>query len=342
MGMAKANVAGAITHLQVRRILACVDRSTLSEVCVPYAVALAKTFGSAVTLAHVMQPHSEDAGPQPSDALGWEISRLQAQSYLERLQRSASEELGRAVEVRLEQGHPAQRLVGLARELGADVTVLASHGESGVTPWNLGGTAQQVLALAHNSVFIAHSSSVAAPKVALRRIMVALDGSPRAEGVLPAAVRLSGAHGAELLLVHVVHEPVPSALLANADDLALARELAQRLEGAATRYLEHLSAQLTHQGTAVRTCVVRHPNVPQCLLKISQQEQADLVVLSAHGATCDQAHAFGSVTAFLLTHSTVPLLVLQDLPEGDLHRQPDAPPSAPSQPLRASFAPETV
>ncbi len=329
-------------NLQVRRILVCLDRSSFSEVCVPYAVALAKTFGSAVTLAHVMQPHLEHSGSQPSDALGWEISRQEAQGYLERLQGKATEALGRPVELRLEQGHPAERIVDLARELGADVTVLASHGESGVTPWNLGSTAQQVLALAHNSVFIAHSSSVAAPVVKLQRLLVPLDGSLRTEGVLPAAARMASAHGAEVLLVHVVHQPVPSALLSTPEDIALAQQLAGRLEAAAGRYLEHLQAQLAHQGAAVRTRVVRHANVPQCLLQVSQKERANLVVLSAHGSTCDSAHTFGSVTAFLLTHSTVPLLVLQDLPEAELHQQAELQPNPAPQPLRASFAPETV
>ncbi len=55
-------------------------------------------------------------------------------------------------------------------------------------------------------------------------------------------------------------------------------------------------------------------------MKISQREDTNLIVLSAHGSACDSARSFGSVTTYLFTHSTVPLLVLQDLPGRDGHR----------------------
>src|SRR5512143_1384654 len=117
--------------LHVRRILVCLDLSQFSEVCLPYAIAIAQTFGSELTLTHVMQPPREHPGPHMTDALGWEISRQEARAYLERHEQEAARALGRAVEVRLEQGHPAERIVGLAREIGADLTVLGSHGEAG-------------------------------------------------------------------------------------------------------------------------------------------------------------------------------------------------------------------
>ena len=84
---------------------------------------------------------------------------------------------------------------------------------------------------------------------------------------------------------------------------------------------------------------LRHPNERR-LVDISQQEHVDLVVLSAHGVACDPARAFGSVTAHLLTHSVVPLLVLQDLPN-ELERPADVGAQA-APPLRASFPPEAV
>jgi len=308
----------------------------------PYAVSLATTFGSALTLVRVMQPPHEHghehAGPQVTDALGWEISRQEARGYLERLQREATTSLGRPVEIRLEQGHPAERIVDLAREIGADLTVLGSHGEGGVTAWNLGSTVQQVLAVARGSVFVAHSSSVAPTVVSPQRILVPLDGSLRTESVLPTAARIAGAYGAELLLVHVVQEPLPSSVL-NAEDLELARKLAARLESGAKRYLARLRDRLTREVGSVRTLAVRHANERQCLLEIAQKERSDLIVLSAHGSACDPTRCFGSVTADLLRNSIVPVLVLQDLPERELQAAHDAGDEL-APPLRASFPPQ--
>lgn len=309
----------------------------------PYAVSLAKTLGSSIALVHVMQPHHEHAGPQTNDALGWEISRQEARAYLERMEREATQALGQPVDVRLEQGHPAERIVELARELGADLTVLGSHGETGATPWNLGSTVQQVLAVARGSVFIVHSSSVAAGVVSPKRILVPLDGSLRTESVLPTAARLAGGYGAELLLVHVVQEPLTTSVLCAGEDLELARTLAAHLESSAKRYLEQLQQALAHDGASVRTLVVQHTNERQCLLEISQRENSDLILLSAHGSACSAAQSFGSVTAYLLTHSMVPLLVLQDLPEYEAHRvqNVDAQLASPP-PWRANYTSENM
>jgi nucleotide-binding universal stress UspA family protein len=322
------------------RMLVCLDRSPSSAVCLPYAVSIARTFGSDITLVHVMEPRDGDDGPHTTDALDWEISRQEARAYLERLGQEASRELGRPVDIRLEQGHPAERIVGLARELDADLTVLGSHGEGGVTAWNLGTTVQQVLAMTRGSVFIAHSTSVA-PSVAIpKRILVPLDGSLRTESVLPTAVRIARAYGAEILLVHIVQAPLASSVLRAGAELELATDLAAQLESSARLYLQSVRDRLAHEAPAVRTLVVRHPNERQGLLEVAQQVHSDLIVISAHGVACDPARSFGSVTAHLLTHSQVPLLVLQDLPSQV--ERPNGVADQLAPPLRASYTPEAV
>ena len=323
-------------------ILVCLDRSAFSEVCLLHAISIAKTFGSAITLAHVMEAHLERTGPQGSDALDWEIARQEAEGYLERVEKEVSQALGQPVEVRLEQGRPAERIVDLAREIAAEITVLGSRGEGRAPASSLGSTAQQVLALARSSIFIAHSSPVVGGPVTPRRILVPLDESVRSESVLPAAIRIASARGAELLLVHVVQELLPTALLSTPEDIALARTLTERLESGAKRYLVHLQGQLAHELAPIRTLVVRHANERQGLLEISQREDTDLIVLSAHGSACDSARSFGSVTTYLFTHSTVPLLVLQDLPGRDGHRANGVDGVHLTPPLRASYAPEQV
>src|SRR5688572_15046465 len=66
---------------KIRRILVCLDRSALAEACLPYAVALAQTFGSKLTLVNVMEPPRDGRGRATTDALGWEIARQEATSY---------------------------------------------------------------------------------------------------------------------------------------------------------------------------------------------------------------------------------------------------------------------
>jgi len=321
----------------MRRILVCLDRSTWSEACLPHAIAIARVFEGSVTLLYVMQPVQEHSGGRITDPLGWEVLRREASAYLDRLASEVKNTWGLSVDTRVEQGRPAERITAIAREIGADLTVIGSHGEGGMTAWNLGSTAQQVLAVSRGSVLVARATLPAPKVITPRHILVPLDGSLRTESVLPTVTRIAGAHGAEVLLVHVVTEPLPTAVL-HAADLDLARELAVHLELRAKRYLEHLRDRMPPDAR-VRTLVTRHVDERQALLEISLQEQIDLAVLSAHGSVCNTSRPFGSMTYHLLAHSTVPLLVLQDLAEPELERAGEEGDEHSAPPLRASYPP---
>ena len=302
------------------RILVCLDRSSSSDGCVAYALWLAKLFDSEVTLAHVMQTGgSKSRGPQAIDTLGWEVSRQEAASYFDLLGRKVGAALGRPVGIRIEQGRPAERIVDVARDIGADITVLANPRESG-GGWRLGDTVQHVLAASRSSVLLAHSASGMAVKPAPTRFLVPLDGSGRAESVLPAVARMARERGCEVLLVHVVAEPIKTALLSSTEDFALAERLADVQEQRAKQYLERLRGQLARDVPLVSTLVTRSVNGPQILVQSSVGQHTDLIVLSAHGTTCDSFRSFGGMTGFFLSYAKVSLLVLQDLPEGDDRR----------------------
>jgi nucleotide-binding universal stress UspA family protein len=326
----------------IGHVLVCLDRSPWSEICVPHAVCIGKTFGSRLTLLHVLEAQHERSGhPLTTDAVDWELSRREASEYLERIGRQATEQCGKPVDVRLEQGHPAERIHWLARELDADLTILGSHGDSGAADWNLGSTVQHVLAVARGSVLVARSSSPVPAVVRPRRVLLPLDGSLRTESVLPTVLRIAKVQGTELVLVHVVEEPLPTGVLFAPEDLALARELATHLESRAKGYLDHLADQLTKEGASVRTFVIRCADGDQALLELAQKEQVDLVVLCAHGATCNSLRPFGITTADLLARSMFSTLVLQDLPKSELNDAREAASGGESPPLRPSPSSES-
>jgi nucleotide-binding universal stress UspA family protein len=283
---------------------------------------MSKAFGSSITLLHVMQPPRERSGMHSTDALEWEISRQQARAYLERFEKEAGEASGERVETRLEQGHPAERIGAVAHELGADLIVLGTYGEGGVTAWNLGSTTQQVLSLVQGSVLIARPDAAPPGNFSPRHLLVPLDGSLRTESTLPIAIRIAKSNDADILLAHVVPELFPSGVLRVAEDeeIEMARELARRLESRANTYLGQLQNNLASEVRSVRTTVIRSADPCQSLLELSEREKIDLVVLSAHGSTCNRERSYGGVATHLLTHSTVPLLVLQDLLESDVQR----------------------
>lgn len=299
----------------IRCILVCLDRSSLSEESLPQAIAIARVFGSGLTLLYV-QPPPDHPGTRITDPLDWEVSRREASAYLERLAEDGRRAFGLSIESRIEQGRPAERIASIAHEVRADLTVIASHGEGGDAPWRLGSTAQHILALVRSSVLVTRAATRAVPFEGPHRILVPLDGSTRTESVLPTAGRIAATHGAEVLLAHVVAEPHPTAML-HGEDLELARALSARIESRAQRYLEHLGARMP-EGVRVRAIVTRHADERQSLLEITSRHDVDLLLLSAHGSACNPSRPFGSVTQHLLSQASVPLLVVQDVSEPEL------------------------
>jgi nucleotide-binding universal stress UspA family protein len=299
----------------VRHILVCLDRSEFSQSCLPQARFLADACGAKITLLHVMPSSPGAHEASRADALEWEIAKRETAGYLAHTRDSLGPLPGE-VHAELTQGHPAEQIVAAAREIGADLTILSSHGKGGEDGCELGSTAQHVFALAPGSILLAQPTSSA--HVPPRRIMVPLDGSIRSECVLPLVAELAGHDKAEVLLVHVVADPTPTAVLSDADDVRLAHALASRMEAKAKRYLLRVRARLLHEVPLVHTHVLLRAQERQALLDIAAQQGADLLILTAHGSTCNVKRAFGSVASYLLAHAKLPLFVLQDIPRADL------------------------
>jgi nucleotide-binding universal stress UspA family protein len=312
MGAPPSHAAGAAA---VRHVLVCLDRSPFSDSCLRQARFIAEAFGAKVTLLHVMPSSQGKSEASRADALEWQIGKREMAQYLADTRDSLGPFPGEVV-TELTQGHPAEQIVVMAREIGADLTILSSRGESGEDGCELGSTAQHVFALAPGSVLLAQPTGSA--HVPPRRFVVALDGSTRSECVLPLVAELARHNGAEVLLVHVVSDPTPTAVLSDADDMRLAHSLASRVQANAERYLSRVRARLLREVPLVKTLVLLRAEERQALLDVAAREGADMVILTAHGSTCNAERTFGSVASYLLAHAQLPLFVFQDIPRTDL------------------------
>lgn len=311
MDIATAEVA-RLGEAVFRHVLVCLDRSEAAESALPLAAHLARMDDARVTLLHVLEAPTDPSEVRVTDALGWEIARQEAKSYLERV----GERLALPTQTCVAEGPSAHRITALASELRADLTVLTTHGEGGGGEWSLGSTAQKILALASGSILISPAPSrTPAPRVPPRRILVPLDGSKRTESVLPTVTRLARGSDAEVIVAHIVWEPVITEVLSAPEDLVLARQLAERQAASAGEYLDRIVARFVADGVVARALVRRNSDHREGLVSLAHAEGADLVVLCAHGSVCNARRQFGSVASYLIAHSTTPLLVIQDLPD---------------------------
>lgn len=304
-----------------RRIAVCVDGSEVGEAVVLHASSIAAGLGAPLTVVRVLEPDA-NADATPPDPLDWEVRQREARAYLKRLVSLAGQRHA-DVQSELILGRAAEQICGWALQHDADLTALASHGEHGRCEWRLSSTARKLVDGAPGSVLLVPvtGSRHAGTAVGYRRIMVPLDGSARAESVLPMASRLARVHAAELLIAHVTPAPELTRVAPlSAQDLELEQRVNARNERVARVYLDEIRGRLSAAGLTVRTVISRDGDVRTRLARLVRREQVDLVILSAYGRRGARDVPCGSVVAHLLTHVAVPLLVVRERPRRIMRR----------------------
>lgn len=140
------------------------------------------------------------------------------------------------------------------------------------------------------------------------RILVPLDGSKRAEAILPHVEDLARRYGAEVILLHVV-EPVPFSVGPEGAYIVLREELERRTEQG-EMYLSGLEDEYRDKGIEIRTRVV-HGSSVEAITEAAERESADLVAMASHGRTGLRRVFYGSVAAGVLNRIDRPLLLIR-------------------------------
>ena len=300
--------------LALRHIVVPLDGSKLAECVLPYVVAIAGDSDGRVTLLHALEV--EGAMSHHIDAIEWEMARAESHAYLASVATRLRAE-GVDAQIELVQGRAAEQITLFARHQAVDLIVLATHGAGGDYAWTLGGTLQKVIAGAPTSMLIvpAVDRPDSAPlSVPLRRMLLPLDCSQRAECILPAATALARRHNADLVLAHVVPEPeMPRRMGPSQEDLELAERLVERNRRAAQGYLRDVQSRLARVSDRVQVRICVAPRRAQTLHELAEREDIDLVILSAHGSTGDAHQRYGAVAAEFLQAGYGPVVILQDL-----------------------------
>lgn len=138
--------------MKIQNILVPLDGSELSLSALEHATHLAKAMGGRLSLLRVGTSLTADALgiPELSQAFMAELTMQQARTdialtqYLEGLAGPLREQ-GLEVEVLVESGDPATRIVEIAESEKVDLVVMSSHGRSGLKRWIYGSVAERVL-----------------------------------------------------------------------------------------------------------------------------------------------------------------------------------------------------
>lgn len=141
------------------------------------------------------------------------------------------------------------------------------------------------------------------------RILTLLDGSERAEKVLPHVQALAKQHGSTVLLLQVVEPCIVHTSPFDAHPEATAETDRRYVEGV-TEYLSSWQRKLQAEGIQTEQLVVRGP-VVRSILDVVDGKDIDLVALASHGRTGLSRVFYGSVAAGILHGVNLPLLVIR-------------------------------
>lgn len=137
------------------------------------------------------------------------------------------------------------------------------------------------------------------------RILVGLDASPRAKGVLDAAIDLARRVGGKLVLFRGVG--IPMEIPHEAYSMSPAA-LAEMLEEEAQKYLNKLAATVP-EGMLLEA-VVGVGNPWQAICHAAHEKKCDLIVIGSHGYS-GLDKLLGTTAAKVVNHATQSVLVVR-------------------------------
>lgn len=296
-------------------ILVPLDRSVLAECVLPHAIALARAFDSQLTVLHVLSGADGPDRLRAVDPLEWTLRQAEAESYLQGVC-ARLKEAGVQCDAQVSAGDAAELIVSFAYDHDIPLIIMASHGQSGLSGWNVSSVVQKVVMRTRASLMVVRAYETPpadTDTLQYRRILVPLDGSARAESILPLATVLARIPETRVLMVHAVQRPaIPRRTPPSQEDMELADRLVERNRVEAENYLETVRLQLPL--TAVETQLLVANQVASALHEVVNQQRVDLVLLSAHGYSGETHWPHGGVVASFLAYGSCPLLIFQDAP----------------------------
>ncbi len=144
------------------------------------------------------------------------------------------------------------------------------------------------------------------------KVIVPLDGSQLAEGILPHVTELIRDRGSQVYLLSVA--PLALGTLPAVVDIPLhpisVREEEQRVERELTEYLQGVARRLEPVAAGVQVSV-RFGRQADEILDFAAEVKADLIAMSSHGRSGIGRWVFGSVAERVLRGATCPVLLVR-------------------------------
>jgi len=285
-----------VSRISLKNILFPTDFSATSDAALPFALTLARIYGSTVLLAHVIPPEPRrqvvtDHVPA-EDAQVWQDARQRMNEFSSRhsLADAPSKKL-------LDRGDLADVIPEMIREHDVDLVVLGTHGRTGVSKMVLGSGAEKIYRSAACPVLTvgpkAHSANWA-----LRQILCPVDVTQNPEPALRYALSLAEENQAQLIVL----EAVPM----------VPWQHREAVERQSRFYLDKMIPEQARDWCTPQF-LIRWEHPVEAILLAAEERQADLIVMGVRKSRAAglSSHLPWPVASEVVSRALCPVLTVR-------------------------------
>ena len=298
------------------KMLVPLDGSKTAEKVLPYARFLAEKLKIPVALLVVVDI-AEVASQMASEKARFldavvENAVRYFTSYLEGVAKTFA---ATDVKCLVEKGRAADTIIEKAAADKTMLIAMATHGRSGLNRFLLGSIAENVLRGSANPVLLIRATEEASSEgqVMLKSVIVPLDGSEVAEGVLPMVAVMAKNLNLEVELFRAYH--IPYNVYAGDEGFYAGNydELLTSVRDEANEYLEKKTDELKKLGIAKVTAVTKEGFAGDEIIAMGRQTAGNLIAMSSHGRSGVKRWVLGSIAETVARHSGDPVLIARPL-----------------------------
>jgi nucleotide-binding universal stress UspA family protein len=271
----------------MRRILVATDFSARSDRAIRRATLLARTYGSSMTVVHVI----DDDQPKRIVKAEREASSV----LLSEQARSLREIDGVNCDYSIVLGNAFEGIAKAAEEINCDLLVIGPHRRQALKDVFVGTTAERTIRASNWPVLMANG----VPAGSYRHVLVAVDLSDCSADAVRAVTGLGLEKHAAISVAHVVDAPA-TRLMSRAS--MTEDQVKDYLADVEERASDELGAFLANLKFHPIRRIVKHnsTSVAHTISSVAREVSADLVVVGTHGRTGITKLLLGSVAEEVL------------------------------------------
>jgi nucleotide-binding universal stress UspA family protein len=288
------------------RILVPLDGSLLAERAIPWADHLAQALHGEIELVRVVEPGdlaesaSETTYYQSIENQTWNADitlRLEGERF----------SLVSPARTTVLRGTAGEVIAAHAQVTDANLIVMATHGRTGLQRTLMGSVASTVVRESGVPVLVVPAEGKVHAEPRALQVLVPLDGSELSEGVLSYLVPLAKSLDWTLVLFWVASWP-PQAIPIQGALIPIG--FLDHPEIDMTDYLDRRAKELKEAG--VKTDVRFYfGDQRRSIVAFAEEAGLDLVAMSTHGRNSLGRLMLGSISEYVLSHTTLPVLAIR-------------------------------